>query len=117
MESLRRIQGDRGASHRPGASAAFASRGARCAAQIADEEGFPEVAVSFRMIASVEKHHEERYRNLLKQIDDETIFSKDTEKEWKCNNCGYIHSGQTPPELCPACSHPIGYFEILVEEY
>jgi len=86
-------------------------------ADVAESEGFPKVAASFRFIAEVEKHHEARYRNLLKQINDDTVYTKEIEKEWKCNNCGYVHSGKSAPELCPACTHPKGYFEVLVEEY
>lgn len=87
------------------------------AAKIADEEGFPEVAAAFRMIATVEKHHEERYRALLKNITDGKVFSKDSSIKWKCNNCGYIFEGKTAPEKCPTCLHPQSYFEILCDNF
>jgi rubrerythrin len=86
-------------------------------AKVADEEGFPAVAVAFRKIADVEKHHEERYRKLLSSLDNNTIFNKGKVVEWKCNNCGYIHQGESAPQTCPACIHPQGYFEVLVETY
>ncbi|WZL72355.1 rubrerythrin family protein [Clostridiaceae bacterium 35-E11] len=86
-------------------------------ADIADKEGFPEIAVVFRKIAEVEKHHEARYRKLLSNIENDTVFKKDTVIKWKCNNCGYIHEGQKAVELCPACAHPQGHFEVFVEAY
>ncbi|WP_129600576.1 rubrerythrin [Anaerophilus nitritogenes] len=86
-------------------------------ADIADEEGFPEIAVAFRKIAEVEKHHEARYRNLLENINNNTVFKKDKVVKWKCNNCGYIHEGEEAPKLCPACIHPQGHFEVFVENY
>lgn len=86
-------------------------------AAIADEEGFPIIADSFRKIADVEKHHEARYRKLLKNIGTNTVFEKSDLQLWKCNNCGYIHEGIMAPEYCPACAHPQGYFEIFVENY
>ena len=86
-------------------------------AKIADEEGFPAVAVAFRKIAEVEKHHEERYRRLLANLENETAFKKDSEVLWKCNNCGYIHTGAAAPQVCPACVHPQGYFEVLADNF
>lgn len=86
-------------------------------ADIADEEGFPEIAIVFREIAEVEEHHEKRYRKLLDNIEKGTVFKKDTVVRWKCNNCGYIHEGESAPELCPACAHPQGFFEVFVETY
>jgi rubrerythrin len=86
-------------------------------ADIADEEGFPAVAVAFRKIAEVEKHHEARYRKLLANLENETMFKKDAEVLWKCNNCGYIHTGDKAPQVCPACIHPQGFFEVFVETY
>lgn len=86
-------------------------------ANIADEEGFPGVAVAFRKIAEIEKHHEARYRKLLRNIENDTILKKDSSVLWKCNNCGYIHEGEAAPEVCPACIHPQGYFEVFVETY
>lgn len=86
-------------------------------AEVAEQEGFKDIANSFRKIAEVEKHHEERYRKLLANIENNTVFSKGKKVLWKCNNCGYIYEGEEAPEVCPACSHPQGYFEVLVENY
>ncbi|QQY79729.1 rubrerythrin [Keratinibaculum paraultunense] len=86
-------------------------------ADIAEEEGFPEIAYVFREIAEVEERHEIRYRKLLANIENNKVFEKDEEVEWKCNNCGYIHKGKSAPEKCPACAHPRGYFEVFVETY
>lgn len=86
-------------------------------AKIADEEGFPAVAVAFRKIAEVEKHHEERYRKLLENIENESIFKKDSVVQWKCGNCGYIFTGEAAPEKCPACLHPKAYFEVLADNF
>lgn len=86
-------------------------------AQIAEEEGFDAVAVAFKKIAEVEKHHEARYRELLSNIEKDNIFKKDTVVQWKCNNCGYIHEGESAPQSCPACLHPQGYFEMFVKTY
>lgn len=87
------------------------------AAKIADEEGFPEIATAFRNIASVEKHHEERYRALLKNINDGKVFKKESSVKWKCGNCGYIFEGTTAPDKCPACLHPQSYFEMLCDNF
>lgn len=84
-------------------------------AKVAAEEGFPEVAVAFKMIASVEKHHEARYRKLAKNIEDGHVFKKDSVVEWKCGNCGYIHEGESAPNQCPACIHPQAYFEVSTD--
>ncbi len=86
-------------------------------AAAADKEGFPAIALVFRKIAEVEKHHEARYRKLLSNIEKGIVFKKDTVIQWKCNNCGYIHKGESAPELCPACAHPQAYFEVFVENY
>ncbi len=86
-------------------------------ANVADEEGFPEIAEVFRKIAQVEKHHEKRYRKLLANIEEGRVFERESPKEWKCNNCGYIHTGEKAIELCPACDHPQDHFEIFVETY
>lgn len=86
-------------------------------AKIADEEGFPSVAVAFRKIAEVEKHHEERYRKLLANLENGSVFKKDSVVLWKCNNCGYIHEGESAPQACPACIHPQGYFEVLEDNF
>ncbi|TYQ15446.1 UNVERIFIED_CONTAM: rubrerythrin [Acetivibrio alkalicellulosi] len=86
-------------------------------AKVADEEGFPEVAVAFRMIAKVEEKHETRYKKLAANISNETVFKKDSKVLWKCRNCGYIHEGDGAPVKCPACVHPQAHFEVFVENY
>ena len=86
-------------------------------ADTADKEGFPEIAVVFRKIAEVEKRHEARYRKLYDNLVKGMIFCKTSPVAWKCNNCGYIHEGDTAPTLCPACAHPQGYFEVFAETY
>ncbi|WP_315118860.1 rubrerythrin [uncultured Clostridium sp.] len=86
-------------------------------ADIADEEGFPSIATVFRKIAEAELRHENRFRKLLENIKNETVFKKDEVSLWKCNNCGYIYEGKEAPDLCPACAHPQSYFEIFVETY
>jgi rubrerythrin len=86
-------------------------------ARVADEEGFPAVAVAFRKIAEVEKHHEERYRKLHDNLVNGSLFKKDSVVLWKCNNCGYIHEGENAPQGCPACLHPQGYFEVLADNF
>ncbi len=87
------------------------------AAKIAESEGFKDVAFTFKKIAEVEKHHEERYRALLKTLEDGSIFKKSSAAKWKCRNCGYIHEGKEAIEKCPTCDHPKAYFEILSEQY
>ena len=86
-------------------------------AQVASEEGFPEVAVAFNMIAKVEARHEARYRKLADNIEQNRVFRKDAPTLWKCDNCGYIHEGAAAPEKCPACLHPQAYFEVFTENY
>ena len=86
-------------------------------AEIAEEEGFHEVAVAFKMIALVEKKHEARYLKLAANIQEDQVFKKEEKVLWKCGNCGYIHEGLGAPEKCPACLHPKAYFEIFVEAY
>ncbi|GFP78502.1 rubrerythrin [Clostridium fungisolvens] len=83
----------------------------------AEAEGFPVIAAVYRKIAEVEKHHEERYRALLSNIENNKVFSKDIEVSWKCINCGYIYIGQDAPIACPACAHSQSYFEVLAENY
>jgi len=85
--------------------------------KIAREEGFGDVAESFKQIAKVEKFHEERYRKLAKQLDDGSFFKKEKIVKWHCRNCGYIFEGKEPPKECPACNHPQSYFEVLAENY
>ncbi len=86
-------------------------------AKIADEEGFSEIATTFRMIAKVEAEHEKRYLKLLKNIEENTVFKKDEKVRWKCRNCGYVHEGTEAPDKCPACLHPKAYFEIKENSY
>ena len=86
-------------------------------AKEADEEGFKEIAATFRGIAEVEKHHEERYRKLLKNVEDEVVFSKDGDVIWVCRNCGHVVIGKKAPEVCPVCAHPKSYFEMKAENY
>jgi len=86
-------------------------------ANIAEKEGFPEIAKRLRAIAVAEKHHEERYKKLLKELENNTLFKKDKKVYWVCRKCGYIHEGTEPPEECPSCGHPKSYFEQACEEY
>jgi len=86
-------------------------------AKVAEEEGFDEIAIVFNRISEVEKHHEERYRKLLENVEKEKVFEKESVVKWKCNNCGYIYVGQAAPKACPACAHPQSYFEVLEENY
>ena len=86
-------------------------------AAIAENEGFPEIAKTFRMISSVEKGHENRYRALLKNLEESTVFKKKGKVFWRCRNCGYIHEGTEAPVECPACQHPRAYYELLGENY
>ena len=86
-------------------------------AETADTEGFPELAARFRLVAEIEKHHEERYRALLKNVETAQVFEKSQVKVWECRNCGHIVVGTTAPEICPTCNHPQSYFEIHAENY
>lgn len=86
-------------------------------AKEADQEGFTEIANRFRLIGEVEKHHEERYRKLLQNLEDGTVFKKGNIVIWKCRNCGHIHVGVEAPELCPTCVHPKSFFEVSAENY
>ena len=83
----------------------------------AEEEGFTEIAAKFRGVLAIEKHHEERYRKLLKNIEDGIVFSRDGDCIWKCRNCGHIVIGKKAPEVCPVCNHPKSFFEINAENY
>ena len=85
--------------------------------KIAREEGFSEIADIFKEIAEVEEEHEKRFRKLLQNIKDGTVFKKDKVVKWKCRNCGYIHEGTEAPEKCPACDHPQSYYEVMAENY
>ena len=86
-------------------------------AKTAEEEGFTSLAFKFRAVAEIEKHHEERFRKLLKNIEDEVVFSRDGDRIWICRNCGHIVVGKTAPKVCPVCNHPQSYFEIKAENY
>ncbi len=86
-------------------------------AKVAEEEGFPEVAAAFKLIATVEKKHEARYTKLAENVQEGKVFKKDGKVFWKCGNCGYIHEGTEAPEKCPACIHPKSHFEVFVETY
>ncbi|MBF0502571.1 MAG: rubrerythrin family protein [Candidatus Riflebacteria bacterium] len=84
---------------------------------IAQEEGFPEIAAAFRMIAKVEREHEARYLKLLENIRKNEVFNKKEKTRWKCDNCGYVHEGESAPQKCPACLHPQSYFEVKETNY
>ena len=86
-------------------------------AKEADEEGFAKIAALFRMVAAIEKEHEERYRKLLANVNDEVVFSKDHDVIWQCSNCGHIMIGKKAPQMCPVCAHPQAYFQIKAENY
>ena len=86
-------------------------------AKTADEEGFHELAQRFRLVAAIEKHHEERYRALLHNLETAQVFEKSEVKVWECRNCGHVVVGTKAPEVCPACSHPQSYFELREENY
>ena len=86
-------------------------------AKEAREEGFDEIAAKFEMVGAIEKHHEERYRKLLKNIEDKVVFSKDGDVIWQCSNCGHIVIGKDAPEVCPVCNHPQSYFQVLAQNY
>ena len=86
-------------------------------AKTAEEEGFPELAAKFRLVAAVEKHHEERYRALLHNVETQQVFEKSEVKVWECRNCGHIVVGTKAPKICPTCAHPQSYFEVHAENY
>ena len=86
-------------------------------AREAEEEGFDDIAAKFRAVAAIEKHHEERYLKLLKNIEDKVVFSRDGDCIWQCRNCGHIVVGKEAPEICPVCDHPQSYFELKAENY
>ena len=86
-------------------------------AKEADEEGFAEIAAAMRGVGAIEKHHEERYRKLLQNIEDGVVFSRDGDCIWQCRNCGHIVVGKQAPELCPVCKHPQAYFELKAQNY
>lgn len=86
-------------------------------AQVADEEGFHDIAQKFRGVAAIEKSHEQRYRKLAENIRKGEVYLKMDENVWVCRNCGHIHVGKTAPEVCPVCAHPQSYFELRKENY
>ena len=86
-------------------------------AEVAEEEGFKDVARTFQMVAKVENYHEQRYRKLLANVEQGKVFKKDTTIKWKCRNCGYVHEGREAPERCPVCDHARSYFEVWCENY
>ncbi len=85
--------------------------------ETARKEGFKEAAIQFKEISAVEVEHEKRYRKLLKNVKENTVFKKDKPVKWKCRNCGRVHEGIEPPEICPACGHPQAYYEVIAENY
>ena len=86
-------------------------------AKVAEEEGFTAIANKFRMVGAIERHHEERFKKLLNNINDEVVFSKDDERIWICRNCGHVVVGRKAPAVCPVCAHPQSYFEIKASNY
>lgn len=86
-------------------------------AQVADDEGFPEIAATFRYIALAEKAHETRFLKLVANMENSTVFKKNEVTLWKCGNCGYVHEGAEAPDECPACIHPQAHFEVFTEPY
>ena len=86
-------------------------------AKVADEEGFTEIAEKFRMVGAIEKHHEERYRKMIGNIEEGIVFSRDGDRTWICSNCGHIVIGKEAPEMCPVCAHPRSYFELQAQNY
>ena len=86
-------------------------------AKEAREEGFEEIALKFELVGAIEKHHEERYRKLLKNIEDKKVFSKDGDAIWQCANCGHIVVGKQAPEVCPVCDHPQSFFQVEATNY
>jgi rubrerythrin len=83
----------------------------------ADEEGFKEIAAKFKMVAAIEKTHEERYKKLLDNLENGKVFTKDGQQVWMCRNCGYIYVGEKAPEVCPCCNHPQSFFEVKAYNY
>ena len=86
-------------------------------AKTAEKEGFPELAARFRLVAAIEKRHEERYRALLHNVEAAEVFKKSSVKVWECRNCGHIIVGEEAPQVCPTCAHPQSYFEIHVDNF
>lgn len=86
-------------------------------ADVAEEEGYPKVAARLRAVAESEEYHEERYSKLLKQVENGTFFEKEEEVEWVCLECGRVHKGTTPPDVCPSCDHPKSYYKLKTKRY
>jgi len=86
-------------------------------ADVAEDEGHPEIAKKLRAIAVAEKHHEERYKKILKNVQGGAVFKKDKEVWWVCRECGYVHFGKTPPDRCPSCDHEENFYQLKCEEY
>ena len=86
-------------------------------AKEAEEEGFTKLAAQFRMVGEIEKHHEERYRALLSNVEMQKVFEKSEQTMWECRNCGHLVMGKKAPEVCPVCAHPQSYFEVRAENY
>ena len=86
-------------------------------AETAREEGYNQLAALFGLVGEVEKHHEERYRKIIEHLEQGVVFQQDEVVAWKCRECGYIHFGTEPPEICPACAHPKSYYELRCENY
>jgi len=86
-------------------------------AKVAEEEGFQEIAARFRLVAAIEKEHEQRYLRLLANMQQQKVFVKDGDSIWICRNCGYVYVGKTAPKVCPTCDHPQAFFELRAENY
>ncbi len=86
-------------------------------AQVAQEEGFPKIATKFKLVATVEKRHEARYRQLLQNIEKNEVFKRAEKQKWHCRECGYVHEGLGAPENCPLCNHPMAHYELLAENF
>ena len=86
-------------------------------AKVAKEEGFDKIAYLFEAVAKIEKEHEARYRLLLQNVENDTVFAKDDKVIWQCANCGHVYTGKESPELCPVCAHPKAYFQVLAQNY
>ena len=86
-------------------------------AREAEEEGFTELAEQFRRVAEIERHHEERFRALIKNLENNEVFAKAETMVWECRNCGHLHTGTEAPTVCPFCKHPQAYFEVKADNY